>query len=94
MYLETHESLKNEGMKPHAIRAFLALQKLGIDVRTWHNDSRGHFWICCEGEKEETELHIDYWNKMWGSEKLNSILEKNDLYFEWLNPAVAEVWNA
>lgn len=80
-------------------KAFEELRKLNIAVqRNWGDDKshedRGYFWIWCEGITAETEYHIDYWNKYEGSEKVQSILEKHDLYFEWENSAVASIYDA
>lgn len=70
--------------------AYLKLQRLGVPVKTWNDDSRGLFWIWTEvGEGEE---HIEYYSKYWGSDKLNAILDAADLYYEWANAAVAHVY--
>lgn len=91
---KTKKELQEHGMKPYAITAFLALQAMGIACMTWDDDSRGHFWIWCEGITDETELNMDYYNNYWGSKKLNAILEKNGLYSEWYNPAYSNIYDA
>jgi hypothetical protein len=82
------EELIEDGMAKHAIEAFIELQKAGCPVRTWYYDDRGHFWL--DAECESADEWLDYWNMdlMCGSEKLNSILEKHGLYWEWQNSAV------
>ena len=91
---KTRTELKELGMEPHAIKAFLILQKKDIAVMTWDDDSRGHFWIWCEGITDETELNLEYYDNYFGSDKLNKILEDNGLYFEWYNSAQANVYDA
>jgi len=79
-------------MKRHAKKAFTELKNLGCPVKEWHDDSRGHFWI--DAEEPEANEWLDYWNDDFsGSEKLVEILEKNDLYFEWENSAIANVYD-
>tara|TARA_R110000851_G_scaffold315600_1_gene478231 strand:+ start:6708 stop:6953 length:246 start_codon:yes stop_codon:yes gene_type:complete len=78
-------------MKRHARKAFTELKKAGCPVKEWHNDSRGHFWI--DAEEPEGEDWLDYWKNdiFFGSDRLNSILKENGLYWEWANCAVGHV---
>ena len=77
-------------MKRHAKKAFTELKNAGCPVKEWHDDSRGYFWI--DGEEEGATEWLDYWGKnSFGSDRLNSILEKNGLYWEWENCAVGHV---
>jgi len=74
-------------MKRHAKKAFTELKNLGCPVKTWYDGERGHFWI--DGEEEGAEEWLDYWGvNSFGSKKLNDILQKNGLYWEWENSAV------
>jgi hypothetical protein len=90
-YLMTEQELIEEGMAPHAIKAFLKLQSLGCPVKTWYHGDRGHFWI--DGEASEAEEWLDYYHNFIGSDPLNDILSANGLWFEWQNSAVACVYN-
>ena len=89
----TREELKEEGMAPHAIDAFLKLQSMGCPVKTWYDGDRGHFWI--SAEEPESGEWLDYWSTslICGSDVLNDVLSYYGLYFEWQNSAVACVYN-
>ena len=91
MYKETQESLIEEGMAPHAIKAFLKLQDIGCPVKTWHHGDRGHFWI--DAELPGAENFLEYWHNPCGSDRLNDILNHYGLFFEWANPGYASVYN-
>jgi len=86
-----YSELIAEGMEPHAATAFVELQQAGCPVKIWDGDERGHFWI--DAEQSEASEWLDYWSMdlMAGSNKLNQILEKHGLYFEWANSAYANV---
>lgn len=79
-------------MTRKARTAFNQLKKIGVPVKEWHDDSRGHFWI--DAEEPDAPLFLDYYDLYWGSARLNKILEVNDLYFEWHNSAYACVYDA
>ena len=76
--------------------AFLKLQSLNAPVKIWHDTNpnsqnyRGYFWISAEEGKDEW---LDYYSNFWGSERLNDILNKAGLYWEWYNPAWGEVYD-
>ena len=84
-------------MTPESIKAFIQLKKLGCPVKIWHQndreyqDYRGYFWI--HAEEYEASDWLDYWNMFEGSDKLQKILDKNGLYFEWQNSAVACIYD-
>lgn len=88
-----------EHMPDNAKNAFIELHKLGCPVKTWYqndpdyHDYRGYFWISAE-EGNSWEW-LDYYSLKLtcGSEKLQDILQKNKLYFEWENAAVACVYD-
>lgn len=84
--------LKQDGMHPQAVDAFMELQKAGCPVKTWNGEDRGHFWI--DAEESSASTWLDYWSTslIAGSDRLNRILEKHGLYFEWQNSAVACVY--
>jgi hypothetical protein len=89
----TKEELEELEMQPHAITAFLKLQSLGCPVRVpVRGDDRGHFWI--SAEEVESEGWLDYYSDtlFWGSEQLNTILDDNNLFWEWYNPAYGNVY--
>lgn len=46
--------------------------------------------------QEDSELWLDYYSNdlNFGSDKLNEILEKHDLCWEWYNPAYGCVYDA
>jgi len=89
------ETTNTNTMTRQQRKAFDKLKKLGIAVREpmeWDNDGHfGIFWIDCEdcGENDMTFLHADYYEKFWGSDTLNNILDEAGLYFEWVNAAYA-----
>ena len=76
--------------------AFLKLQSLDAPVKIWHQnnpkymDYRGYFWLSGEEGKDEW---LDYYSNFWGSERLNDILNKAGLYWEWQNPAWGNVYD-
>ena len=84
-------------MPKNAKKAFIELEALGAPVNVWwqtnpkYLDYRGFFWI--SSEEENSGEWADYHGKFWGSDKLNEILKKNGLYFEWENAAVGCVYN-
>lgn len=86
-------TLIEDGMAPHAADAFIELHEAGCPVKDWHNDERGHFWI--DAEESAAGDWLDYWNTslVAGSDRLNEILEKHGLYFEWYNSAYAHVYD-
>ena len=85
-------------MTEDSIKAFIELKRLGCPVKIWwqndrkYMDYRGYFWI--DAEEYDAEGWLDYNSDYWGSEKLQSILGKHGLYFEWQNSAVACVYKA
>jgi len=91
----TKEELQDIGMKPHAIKAFLELQKLGCPVKApIQGDDRGHFWI--SAEEENSGEWLDYYAEnslMFGDESMNEILQEKGLYWEWYNPAYGNVYD-
>jgi hypothetical protein len=90
----TKSELIEEGMAQNAASAFVELQKAGCPVKTWDTGERGHFWI--DAEESGAGEWLDYWSTalMAGSDKLNRILEKHGLYFEWYNSGYAHVYNS
>jgi hypothetical protein len=88
-----YSELIAEGMAPHAATAFLELQKAGCPAKIWDGDERGHFWL--DAEESGASEWLDYWSMttIAGSEKLNQILEKHGLYFEWCNSVYAHVYD-
>lgn len=95
IYKRTDEDLNHMNSKQKT--AFLRLQKLGCPVKIWWQkdpkfmDYRGYFWI--DSEEYDSELFLDYYDNYMGSEKLQSILDKAGLYFEWQNNSVACVYD-
>ena len=89
----TPKQLMDDGMMPHAAQAFVELQKAGCPVKEWHSDERGHFWI--DAEETAAGDWLDYWNMslVGGSDRLNRILKKHGLYFEWYNAGYAHVYD-
>ena len=75
--------------------AFLKLQKMGCPVKIWwqndpqYTEYRGLFWI--DSEEDENDF-LEYYDNYWGSDKMNTVLKKAGLYFEWQNSAVACVY--
>lgn len=50
-------------------------------------------FICCEDRpSEHHEVNLDYQEAYWGSQKLNEIFEKYDVYLEWENECIASVY--
>ncbi len=88
-----YSELIAEGMATHAAAAFVELQKAGCPVKIWDGGDRGHFWI--DAEQSGAGEWLDYWSNslMAGSDKLNHILEKHGLYFEWYNAGYANVYD-
>jgi hypothetical protein len=80
-------------MNSKARKCFNELQKAGCPVKEWYTDERGHFWI--DAEEPEAEEWLDYWRTSLcaGSDRLNRILKKHGLYFEWQNSAYAHVYD-
>ena len=80
-------------MNSKARKCFKELEKAGCPVKEWYTDERGHFWI--DGEEEGATEWLDYWNmnRIAGSDRLNRILNKHGLYFEWQNSAYAHVYD-
>lgn len=79
-------------LKKRAEKAFNELKKLGAPVRSSEGyPDRGLFWLWAE-LGEESEPWLDYYSNFWGSDKLNAVLEKYGLWFEWYNPAYAVVY--
>lgn len=80
-------------MKSNAKKCFNELKKLGCPVKEWYDDSRGVFWI--DAEEPNAELWLNYWdmNLSFGSQKLNDILDKNNLWWEWQNSAYGNVYS-
>ena len=62
-------------------------------VKEWHSDERGHFWI--DAEESGAGDWLDYWSMslIAGSDRLNRILAKHGLYFEWYNAGYAHVYD-
>lgn len=74
-------------------KAFNALKKLGLPVKenaTAAND--GLFWI--DSEETGGEEHLSYWGEdsRFGSVKLWEVLDKHNMFFEWYNPAFANIY--
>ena len=89
-----YSELIAEGMATNAATAFVELQKAGCPVKIWDSGrERGHFWI--DAEQSGASEWLDYWSHAYiaGSEKLNQILQKHGLYFEWANSAYANVYD-
>jgi hypothetical protein len=88
-----YSELIAEGMATNAATAFVELQKAGCPVKIWDDGERGHFWI--DAEQSGASEWLDYWSHAYiaGSEKLNQILQKHGLYFEWANSAYAHVYD-
>lgn len=77
-------------IKKQAEKAFKELEKLGAPVKSSEGyQGRGFFWI--SAEEEESGLWLDYFDLYWGSQRLQDVLEKHGLYFEWENPGFATV---
>ena len=78
-------------MSAKARKAFNELQKLGCPVKEWYSDERGEFWI--DAEESGAEKWLDYWSMKLcaGSDRLNDILRKHDMWWEWQNSAYAHV---
>lgn len=82
-------------MKANARKCYNELKKLGCPVKEWaYDNSRGHFWI--DAEESGASEWLDYWNSnmYFGNAKLNEVLSKHGLYFEWYNAGHANVYNA
>lgn len=93
-FIYTKEELVEDyDMPVDAANAFITLQEAGCPVKTWDGGNRGHFWI--DAEEPEAEGWLDYWasDLMFGSDRLNGILEDAGLYFEWYNSAYACVYD-
>ncbi len=83
-------------MKANVRKAYEELRKLNIAVQgdtEWDTEGNYHFWIWCEGITDETQDHLDYYSLYWGSTQINEILKKHELYFEWQNPAQANIYS-
>ena len=80
-------------MKAKARKCYNELKKLGCPVKEWHDDSRGVFWI--DAEEPNAESWLNYWdmNLSFGSQKLNDLLDKYDLWWEWQNSAYGNVYS-
>lgn len=84
-------------MKPNVKKAFSLLKAEGCPVREYnaiHDNDRGYFWI--DAEDENAGLWLDYYNTnlFFGSDRLNEILNKHGLYWEWYNSAYGCVYDA
>ena len=78
-------------MTPNAKKAFKELKKLGAPVHSSEGyPERGFFWISAEDENAGEWL--DYFTNYWGTDKLQEVLGKYGLFFEWSNPGFANVW--
>ena len=88
---------ENEHMTAEIFTAYSELVELGCPVKIWHQldreyqDYRGFFWL--SAEEEGAEEWLDYWSNYSGSDKLNEILKKANLWFEWQNSAVGCVYS-
>lgn len=88
-----------EHMTPNAKKAFKELLKLGAPVKIWYQtdpnyqDYRGYFWISAEEGCSWEWLDFYSPSLSMGSLKLNKVLDKYELYFEWENAAVAGVYD-
>ena len=81
-------------MKRNARHAFNALKKAGVSVlegKGWGGEY-SHFDI--SGENGDLN-GIDYYSDYWGERGVvPGILNKYGLYFEWVNPGVAAVYDS
>tara|TARA_R110000824_G_scaffold295047_2_gene483438 strand:+ start:500 stop:763 length:264 start_codon:yes stop_codon:yes gene_type:complete len=87
-------------MKKNARSAFNALKKIGAPV--FEGGDWGGEYFIVSGEDNVKEIWADYWQEFGGpglddfgvSLKINKILDKNDLFGEWINPGVLGVYDA
>ena len=96
----TNEEIQAEfkGLPATARQAFEKLNELGAPVKFAlthdenNRDYRGYFWISAE-EGYTSRLWLDYYDKFWGCDTLNEVLDENGLYFEWENAGFAGVYD-
>ena len=80
-----------EDAPKHAQLAYAELEALGAPVKRSHYVNGAYFSI--DAEQPEAQHFVDYWSNYWGSKKLNKILDKHGLFFEWENPAWCNVYD-
>ena len=94
-------------MKRNARNAYNVLKNAGLHLMVKNWSDHAHFEIAME---DTTHLNAwidnggkgklywaDYWNEIIefdGTAALNELLDKNDLFFEWINPGVIAVYDA
>lgn len=97
-------------MKRNARSAYAVLRKAGLTLMENNWSDHAHFEIAFEDShvllpmlerKSKNRRAKVYWADYWGetasylgSDDLNELLSKHGLYFEWINAAVAGVYDA
>jgi hypothetical protein len=51
------------------------------------------FIINCEYDMPKEQCVLNYYNKYWGNNQFNELLEKNKLRFEWYDTCIAFIYN-
>lgn len=81
-------------MKAHARKAFNTLTKMGVPV-VEHSHYGGHFQL--SAEEDNSMEWLDYFDGGLGdfgiSDKIHAVLEKNGLFAEWQDAAIASIWD-
>jgi len=87
-------------MKQNYRTAYNALKKMGAPVILGGYDGQDTFRI--SAEDNVTQVWADYYEmsdgcdagfEMGVSNKINTVLEANGLFAEWINPGVLGVWD-
>lgn len=94
-------------MKRNASNAYKVLKNAGLYLMKDNWTEGAHFeisledcthlnaWLDAEGKGDL--YWADYWDEIIessGTSALNKLLDRNGLYFEWVNPAVIAVYDA
>lgn len=87
-------------MKRHARFAYNKLKALGVHVLSPELGWGGHFAISGElhgdgSPGDDFDKRLDYYGDLFGERTvIPEVLAKYGLYFEWVNPGVAAVYDA
>lgn len=88
-------------MQANARKVFKKLEKIGLTVMEQNWSRNAHFEIAVEDDSAfQAQLNnkkiywADYYELYWGTDELNLLLAENELFFEWINPAVIGVYDA